>query len=181
MFDPEVFASQLERNAHVFRLLVAGLSHEQERWKPTPDQWSILEVINHLADEDAEDFRARLDAILHRPGQPWAPIDPQAAITARAYNARTMDASLERFVTERYRSVVWLRSLKSPDWKLTHTDQFATISARQMLGSWVAHDWLHVRQIARLQHHWASHLIAPESVEYAGEWEKPSTDGVLEA
>ena len=180
MFDPEVFTSQLERNAHVFRLLAAGLSQEQQRWKPTPDEWSVLEVINHLADEDAEDFRARLDAILHRPDQAWEPIDPQAAISARAYNTRGMDVSLERFVTERYRSVVWLRSLKSPDWNSIHADQFGTVSAREMLGSWVAHDWLHVRQIARLQHHWASQLIAPESVQYAGDWEKPVTDGFLE-
>lgn len=180
MFDPEAFTSQLERNAHVFRLLVAGLGQEQERWKPTPDQWSILEVINHLADEDSEDFRARVDAILHRPDQGWAPIDPQAAITARAYNARSMDASLEHFVTERYRSVVWLRSLKSPNWDSTHTNPFGTFSARQMLGSWVAHDWLHVRQIARLQHAWVSQMIAPESVEYAGEWFRAVTGGSVE-
>jgi DinB superfamily len=180
MFDPEVFTSQLERNAHVFRLLVAGLTPEQERWKPVPDQWSILEIINHLADEDAEDFRARLDATLHQPTQAWTPIDPQGWVTERAYNTRNLDASLERFVTERYRSVVWLRSLKSPAWNLTHTNQFGTMSARELLASWVAHDWLHVRQITRLHYRSTALSIAPESVEYAGEWDKRVSDGLLE-
>lgn len=180
MFDPEVFTSQLERNAHVFRLLVAGLTPEQERWKPAPDQWSILEIINHIADEDAEDFRARLDATLHRPNQSWAPIDPQAWVTERAYNARNLDVSLERFVTERYRSVVWLRSLKSPNWNSTHTHPFGTMSARELLASWVAHDWLHVRQITRLHYRSTALSIAPESVEYAGEWGKRVSDGLLE-
>lgn len=181
MFDPEVLTAQLERNAHVFRLLATGLSQEQERWKPAPEEWSILEVVNHLADEDAEDFRARLDAILHRPEQVWVPIDPQGWAVERAYNARGMDASLERFVTERYRSVVWLRSLKSPLWASTHTNQFGAISAREMLASWVAHDWLHVRQIARLQHHWAEQSISPESVQYAGAWERRSSNGVRDS
>jgi DinB superfamily len=180
MFDPETYTSQLERNAHVFRLLVAGLTPAQERWKPAPDQWSILEIINHLADEDSEDFRTRLDTILHHPTQTWPPIEPQAWVTERAYNARTLDASLERFVTERYRSVVWLRSLKSPNWNAKHTDQFGSRSARELLASWVAHDWLHVRQITRLHYQATALSIAPESVEYAGEWGKRISDGILE-
>jgi hypothetical protein len=54
------------------------ISHPRKpaKVKPSPDDWSVLEVINHLYDEEREDFRQRFDYLLHRPGEPWPPIDP---------------------------------------------------------------------------------------------------------
>ena len=46
--DREYFIERLSTNREVFQGLVKGASLEQARWKPTPDKWSILEVINHL-------------------------------------------------------------------------------------------------------------------------------------
>ena len=52
---------RLRANVDVFDALTRGVSEEQARWKPTTDEWSILEVVNHLADEEVEDFRHRFD------------------------------------------------------------------------------------------------------------------------
>ncbi len=68
---------RLRANAAVIAALVAGVTDEQARWKPDPAQWSILEVMGHLADEEVEDFRTRLDLTLHRPEAEWPRIDPQ--------------------------------------------------------------------------------------------------------
>ena len=56
----------LRVNGDVFKYLYQSVSNEQARWKPGKDRWSILEVINHLFDEEREDFRncARLKASL---------------------------------------------------------------------------------------------------------------------
>ena len=59
-------AQQLTQQAQTIRALVTGVSAEQARWKPTPEDWSLLEVINHLYDEEREDFRQRVDYQLHR-------------------------------------------------------------------------------------------------------------------
>ena len=67
---------RLRANVDVFDALTRGVSEEQSRWKPATDQWSILEVVNHLADEEVEDFRHRLDLTLHRPGEHWPPSLP---------------------------------------------------------------------------------------------------------
>ena len=48
---------QLTVNATALAALTAGIDAEQARWKPSPETWSVLEVVNHLADEEREDFR----------------------------------------------------------------------------------------------------------------------------
>ena len=65
--DHLAIARQLAYNAETIHSYVNGLTVEQARWKPTPNDWSILEVINHLYDEEREDFRVRIDYTLHRP------------------------------------------------------------------------------------------------------------------
>ena len=54
----------LRANCDVFKYLFKSVSDEQARWKPGKDRWSILEVINHLYDEEREDFRKRLELVL---------------------------------------------------------------------------------------------------------------------
>ena len=62
----EEFTVQMVNHAAAIRSLAQGISDEQARWKPDPDSWSLLEVINHLYDEERQDFRVRLEIILHR-------------------------------------------------------------------------------------------------------------------
>lgn len=163
--------SSLAATGAAIRALVEGLSPEDARWKPAVDRWSILEVVNHLIDEEVEDFRARLDVILHHPEQDFAPIDPERAVIARRYADRDLAGSVERFLKERDESLRWLRSLRSPD--LDRTKRHAslgTMSGRQMLASWVAHDLHHVRQITRLRYERLAERVAPVSLAYAGVW-----------
>ena len=69
MIDARAAADRLAANADAFAALVDGVSDEQARWQPEPTQWSILEVVNHLADEEVEDFRRRMETTLLHPGQ----------------------------------------------------------------------------------------------------------------
>ena len=43
---------QLRVYCDVFKYLFQSVTHEQARWKPGEDRWSMLEVINHLYDEE---------------------------------------------------------------------------------------------------------------------------------
>jgi hypothetical protein len=58
---------RMRANAAVFESLAKGTDVEQSSWKPAPDKWSILEVVNHLYDEEREDFRQRLELVLTNP------------------------------------------------------------------------------------------------------------------
>jgi hypothetical protein len=147
------------------------MTEGQVRWKPTPDEWSIVEVINHLYDEEREDFRLRLDLTLHQPGQPWTGIDPEGWAVERKYNERELEASLKRFLEERQRSVAWLAGLSSPDWEAGHDHpQAGELSAGDLLASWLAHDFLHLRQLAQLHWQYIGLLAEPHTTRYAGAW-----------
>ena len=67
--DNKTIFEKLYRNIAVFQGLVNGIDDTQAKWKPAPDKWSVLEVINHLYDEECDDFRMRLDLILNHPGK----------------------------------------------------------------------------------------------------------------
>jgi hypothetical protein len=155
--------------AELIRSLVTDVSDEQARRKPAPDRWSILEVINHLYDEEREDFREHLDHILHRPDEPWSPIRPMEWVTERGYNERDLATSLKAFLAERRASLAWLEGLNDPDWDASIQAPWdAPIHAGDMLASWVVHDQWHIEQLVRLRRDTTIAQVAPYDVRYAG-------------
>jgi len=169
----DYFIARLAANRQLFEGLVKGCGIEQARWKPSPDKWSILEVINHLFDEEREDFRQRLDLVLTNPEEIWPRIDPQNWVTTRRYNERDLEVSLNNFFTERERSLAWLSRLATPNWhnRYEHPDGRA-ITAGDLLASWLAHDFLHVRQLSRLHWQYLSAVADPYQTTYAGPWKE---------
>jgi len=164
-------ARQLTHQAETIRTLVESVTVEQARWQPTLEEWSILEVINHLYDEEREDFRQRIDYLLHKPGEEVPPIDPQGWVTARAYNERELAASHKNFQTERARSVAWLHNLRDPDWSASYRHPAGfTITAHNFLVNWAAHDLLHLRQLLELHYAWHQKQVGEISLAYAGDW-----------
>ncbi|MDE0610870.1 MAG: DinB family protein [Anaerolineaceae bacterium] len=162
---------QLAAQAESIRQLCAGVDESQARWRPDADSWSMLEVINHLADEECADFRARLDCILHRPEEPWPPIDPAGRVLQRRFNQRDLEESLQRFSAARQESLVWLRSLGDADLNVSAPAPWGgRICAGDMLAAWVAHDLLHLRQLVELHYAWTAQRMQPWSVAYAGAW-----------
>ncbi len=168
--DLSATIARLQANAQAIAGLTEAVSDAQARWKPTPEDWSLLEVICHLADEEREDFRARVDRTLHRPDEPWSKIDPQGWVTARAYNQRELAEAVADFLAERERSIAWLAGLAEPDWRRVNPAPWGTIRAGDLLASWLAHDLLHLRQLVELHWAWHQRAVAPYEVGYAGEW-----------
>jgi hypothetical protein len=172
--DYERLAQTMAENAERIHQLVDGISTGEARWRPDPDSWSILEVVNHLHDEEREDFRVRLDIMLHNPDRPWPPIDPQGWVKARKYNERELRGSLESFLAERRASLEWLEGLKSPDWEATVEAPWGSFRAGEMFAAWVAHDLLHMRQLVELHYAHVVRLADPYGTRYAGPWDPES-------
>jgi len=164
------FAAQMEHNAESIGQSVRGVSAAQAVWKPEPTAWSVLEVVNHLVDEEREDFRIRLDIMLHRPDQPLPKFDPVGWVMERRYNERDLKASLRDFLSERHESIRWLQTLKSPDWDAVYESPGRKMTAGDMFASWIAHDILHLRQLIKLQWLHTLRELEPYKVEYAGLW-----------
>jgi hypothetical protein len=166
----DVLRRELAQGAETIQGLVVGVSPAEARVRPEADAWSILEVVAHLLDEEREDFRPRLDLVLHRPHEVWAPIDPAAWVTARGYNDRELAATLSAFLAERERSLTWLATLTAPDWSREYRATFGPITAGDLAASWAAHDLLHTRQLLELRRARLLALTAPHSTRYAGDW-----------
>lgn len=164
------FIPQMADDAQKIRAFAEGISDEQARWRPDLESWSILEVVNHLLDEEKEDFRVLLDLALHRPDEPRPGISPGAWVTERGYNERDLGESLQGFLAAREESLAWLRELSAPDWEAVYEMPFGLIRAGDVFAAWVAHDLLHIRQLVEL--HWAytTCQLQPYRVEYAGKW-----------
>ena len=166
----DVLYHELARSVDIIRALVADMTLEEARARPSPEAWSALEVICHLYDEEREDFRQRLDLILHQPDAPFPPIDPQGWVATRQYNERDLAEMVDKWTAERAQSLAWLKGLASPNWETEHVDQYGSITAGEMLSCWAAHDNLHTRQLVELRRARLLNLTAPHDVAYTGEW-----------
>lgn len=161
---------QLKAQGLAIAALVTGLTPDEARWKPDLKSWSVLEVLNHLVDEEIYDFRANLKHILYTPDQPLPEIDPMGWVTQRHYNDANFEDTLLRFEAEREKSLTWLAGLTAPDWSAAVSTPWGTLSAGDMLASWLAHDLLHLRQLIELRYQLTSTANQPYRVAYAGEW-----------
>lgn len=161
---------RLEDNAAVFKALLEPVPETQYRWKPTPEKWSLLEIICHLYDEEREDFRTRVRYVLETPELSLPPIDPVGWVNQRAYIQQDFSEKLRAFLSERQQSVQWLRSLQNPAWENINVHpQAGERSAYFFLCNWLAHDYLHVRQINRLKYEYFA-ANGDTSLAYAGNW-----------
>jgi hypothetical protein len=166
----ETLYRELAHSLEIVPRLAGGVTQAEAAIRPGPDSWSMLEVVCHLYDEEREDFRQRLDVILHRPQEPLPPIDPQGWVAARNYNQQDLAEMLDKWAAERQRSLEWLQSLVAPDWDAEYPTPFGVFKAGDMLSAWVAHDNLHTRQLVELRRSRIVQITAPYDVRYAGDW-----------
>ncbi len=162
--------AELSHNIKVFKSLLDDLPQEIFLWKQNPEKWCLLEIVCHLYDEEREDFRARVRNILDNPEMPLNSIDPVGWVTERNYIQRNYEEVLIKFLQERKLSIDWLNGLINPKWDNIHNHpKFGELSAKMILANWLAHDYLHFRQIIKLKYDYL-HAVSGENLSYAGDW-----------
>nr|WP_299388273.1 DinB family protein [Allomuricauda sp.] len=166
---PEIIAA-LECNAKVFAETLSGIPAAMVTWKSNPKDWSPLEIICHLVDEETDDFRARVKHALETPDKALVPIDPVGWITQHDYAKQDVHERLSTFLKERKKSIIWLRNLKNPNWNnaIDHPER-GKITAASFLANWLSHDYHHIRQINNLKHAYLMEKSG-DSLSYAGKW-----------
>jgi hypothetical protein len=170
----ESIIRRMEQFPQALQALAGQPPPEDARQRGPAGQWSILEIVSHLADEEEADFRVRVRLTLEDPEQDWPPIDPEGWARDRRYNERDLSAEFDRFAAARADSLAWLRSLKDPDWRRFREHPHGRLSAGDLMASWAAHDALHLRQIAKRLYELARRDAPGCDVGYAGPWERPT-------
>jgi uncharacterized damage-inducible protein DinB len=167
----KILYQELVHSTDMIRSLIKDIDQEQAQVKPGRRGWSILEVICHLYDEEREDFREHLDFILHRQDKDqWHSIAPMAWVSLRKYNQKNFKTMGRKFFHERKKSLAWLKTLEGTNWKAKYKSKWGTMSAGDMLSSWIAHDNLHIRQLVELRRARIERITKPYHIRYAGEW-----------
>lgn len=142
---------QLAASPEILRLIMAGLSEDQARWKPAPDRWSIAEVVEHLSHAEGHLFRSRLDAILEQENPEFLPYDTDEYSTDGTYSERDAEESFAHWEEQREDNVRLLEDLEAES--LARRARHSVLGAftlGNLLNEWAYHDLGHVRQIAEI-------------------------------
>ena len=161
---------RLSQNQKTFASLLQGIPSDEIIWRPKPEKWCLLEIVCHLYDEEREDFRARMKHTFETPEIEFPKIDPPAWVTERKYMERNFEDMVSKFLEERSQSLKWLNSLSDPKWKNMYVHpKFGEMSAEMFLGNWLAHDYLHFRQITFTRYQFLTSNFNTR-FDYAGSW-----------
>jgi len=159
---------ELGRLPAVLDALLAGLDDSGARTRPAEAEWSPVEILCHLRDEETEDFGARLRVILDG-AEGFIPIAPERWAEERRYREASLAEVTEAFRARRRASLDLLASV-APD-RLAGSrplGRLGQLSGLDLVAAWVAHDRIHLAQLAgTLARIWALRW-APLRAEYAG-------------
>lgn len=173
-FEPGWFVRRLESFPDVLAAVLADLAESDWRWKPSNEHWAITEIMGHLAREEREDFRPRLERTLRDPSEAWPTMDPEGDVAKFNDIGGDPRAFLVEFTRLRSENLVWLDSLgplDSIDWtKAHHHPKGFTIHAGDLLASWADHDTLHARQLIKRRHQLIERAAGEFGCIYAGAW-----------
>ncbi|HQR05876.1 MAG TPA: DinB family protein [Gemmatales bacterium] len=141
----------LQRTPAVLHSLLQGLSDFWGMSNYGPETFSPFDVVGHLIHGEETDWMVRAHIILEQgEAQPLPPFDRYAMFEAS--RGKTMADLLATFAQLREKNLSNLRALKLTPEQLnqrgTHP-ALGTVTLKQLLATWVAHDLNHIHQIAK--------------------------------
>jgi DinB family protein len=156
--------AMLQKTPSILEILLRDLPAELLQWKPTPECWSITEVVGHMtAIERLYEQRARRMVVEDAPGLP-----PYVAPEQSELLNKSARQHLEEFAALRRAFVFYLQSIPSAAGSRGgRHHEMGMITLSQMLHELANHDLGHLRQIAEL---YRAHAFYP----YAGPFQKYS-------
>ena len=142
----------LERTPATFRALLFGLPDAWLHATEGPDTFSPFENLGHLIHGERTDWMPRIQVILAQgENRRFEPYDRFAQKTES--QGKSLDMLLDEFGHLRSRNLAQLRSLTITDRELALEGEhpsLGTVTLRQLLSTWVAHDLGHIAQTARV-------------------------------
>jgi hypothetical protein len=116
--------------------------------RPTPDKWSVQEILAHLADVEQHGMRNRVRAIVTEDRPAFAPFDQEKRAIELHYRRINPSQSLALLAGQRRANLRWLRTLRPSQMRRVGVHpQIGEVSARDFIHEWAFHDLGHLRQI----------------------------------
>jgi hypothetical protein len=154
----------LERTPAALRALLHGLPETWTSGNEGPDTWSPFDIVGHLIHGERTDWIPRARIILEQRGERrFTPFDRFAQIEEN--RGKTLGQLLDEFDAARRESLTTLRGWRIEEAQLALEGVrpvFGSVTLRQLLATWVAHDLNHLHQMAR--------VMATQYREAVGPW-----------
>jgi hypothetical protein len=142
----------LERTPATFRAFLGGLPEDWIHPNEGPDTFSAFDNLGHLIHGERADWIPRARIILAQDAQrTFDPFDRFAQY--RDSQGRTLDDLLDEFARLRDENLAVLRGWNLSERELALEGEhpaLGTVTLRQLLSTWAAHDLGHVAQTARV-------------------------------
>ena len=159
---------ELARLVPALHVLADDLDAETMRTRPAPDEWSPLEILCHLRDEETEDFGTRLRAVLDG-ATSLARIEPDRWPEQRGYRDQDGIAALAELEARRAANLEFLAGL---DAELLGASislgKLGPLSALDLLVAWVEHDQQHLAQLTATRARLWADRWPDQKTDYAG-------------
>jgi DinB superfamily len=170
--DPAAFLAdtsrELGRLPAILDGMLAGLDEGLWRARPAPEEWSPVEIVCHLRDEEVEDFGARVRAILDG-AERFERIDPARWAVERRYRDAEPRAALAALLERRAASLMFLRGVEPARLaRAIEQPRLGRLSGFDLVAAWITHDRLHLAQLAATIARTGAERWAPLRTEYAG-------------
>ena len=133
----------------ILRGLMTELTAEDAGWKPTPERFSVAEVLAHLSHSESHCYRIRLDRFMAETLPEFESDDAQMYL--ELYRGADPEEAFDHFEDQRETNIKFLRDLPegAGDRVALHRE-FGEITPAEMLNEWALHDLGHIRQVAEL-------------------------------
>ena len=151
-FALEDAVAVLARTPGTLDALLRGLAEGLITANEGENTWSPFDVVGHLIHGERTDWMPRARIILeHGESRPFDKFDRFAHFAAS--HGRTVDSLLDEFATLRQENLRALAALRLTSADLDRRGrhpELGTVTLRQLLATWMAHDLDHVVQISRV-------------------------------
>ncbi len=153
---PEQFASY-ESTPSQLLAAIESLSEVSMKYRPVEEEWSIHEVIIHLADSEAMGFY-RLRKTIAEEGSTLQVYDEGAWAKNLSYQSQDIPLASTLFAALRASSIALLRSLPVETWERTsmHAEN-GIMSLYDIFIVYLQHGNVHLQQIERLKQFFSTH------------------------
>lgn len=163
-FDLSEATAILTRTPATLNALLRGLPDTWIRAHEGGETWSPFDVVGHLVHGERTDWIPRARIILdHGEARAFDRFDRLAQFESS--QGKTLEMLLEEFAALRQESLRQLTVLHLTDADLDRSGQhpeFGRVTLRQLLATWVAHDFDHLVQISR--------VLANQYADEVGPW-----------
>jgi uncharacterized damage-inducible protein DinB len=165
-FSVERSLAVLERTPFVIEMLLRDLPEEWTKNNEGEATWSPYDIVGHLIHGDKTDWIPRMNIILSdSTSKTFEPFDRFAQFEAS--RSKSLSELMVEFKLRRKANIEILRSLTLSDEHLMKTGihpTFGSVTLRQLLATWTAHDLNHIGQIVR--------VMAKQYSEEVGPWKE---------